>query len=75
MQPLPHEIVIFMVKMVPLRGLLEASWELLWGVLGVLGSLLGASWGLLGVPWRPLGPPWGRHGAILEASWEILKLS
>ena len=41
MQPLPHEMLFFIVKIGPLRGVLGASWEPLWGVLE-------ASWGLLG---------------------------
>ena len=60
MQHLPHEMLIFIIRM----SLLEP-----------LGSLLGPSWGLLGASWRPLGSLWGPLGVVLGplgASWERL---
>ena len=67
-EALPHEMLIFMMKMrligaswEPLGGLLEATW----GLLGPLGGLLGALGGPLGAPSSPkLGT-----SCHLEASW------
>ena len=49
-------------------NLLGTPWKSLGGLLGRLGGLLGALGG-------PLGDPWAVLGAMLEAFWEILKLS
>ena len=68
---LPHEMLIFMVKM----GLLGASWGPLGASWGPLGSLLGASWGLLGAQDEAkMEPSWAKLGPCcdLEPSWRQL---
>ena len=57
MHPLPHEMLIFMVKMGPLG----ASW-------GPLGGPLGAPWGPLG---GLLGASWGPPGGLLAYGIEF----
>ena len=54
LQPLLHEMLIFIIRMGPWRP---------------FGGLLGASWGHLGASWGLLGASWGPLGAILGPSW------
>ena len=82
MQHLPHEMLIFMIRLgllESLGSLLEASWGLLGGVLGAswrpLRGLLGPLGGLLEASWGSLGAPRGGLGAILGAFCKIVKLS
>ena len=73
-EPLPHELLIFMVKAGLIRGRLEASWgplgaawEPLGGLLESLGGSLGASWASLVGFWGDLGRISGDFGVKLTS--------
>ena len=53
---------VFLSRLGPSLGVLEASWRRLgavWGRLGAVLARLGPSWAVLGASWAVLGASWG----------------